>query len=74
MQGKIGDATVSYLYNVTRMQYQRNRARTSLLTRANFVAEIRNGGIITLLGVPFGSGERMALDRNQNGIPDGDEL
>ena len=74
VHGKIGDAPVSYLYNVTRMQYQRNRDRTSLLTRANLVAEIRNGGIITLLGVPFGSGERMALDRNQNGIPDGDEL
>ena len=74
VQGKIGDAPVSYLYSVTRMKYQRNRARTSFLTHANLVAEIRNGATVTLMGVPLGSGQRMALDRDEDGILNGDEL
>ena len=74
VHGKIGDAPVSYLYHVTRMKYQRNRTRTSFLTHANLVAEIRNGATVTLMGVPLGSGQRMALDRDEDGILNGDEL
>ncbi|MBX3744765.1 MAG: beta-propeller fold lactonase family protein [Verrucomicrobiae bacterium] len=32
---------------------------------------IREGATVTLMGVPVGSGWRMAIDRNLDGIPDG---
>ena len=74
VHGKIGDTPVSYLYAGKRIQYKSNRSDTGFMTHANLVAEIRNGATLTLMGVPLGSGHRMALDRDEDGVLDGDEL
>lgn len=34
---------------------------------------VQSGGSVSILGVPEGSGQRMGVDRNMNGAPDGNE-
>jgi YVTN family beta-propeller protein len=43
------------------------------LTRAALTTLISQGDTLTLMGVPFGSGLRMGVDRNLDGILDGDQ-
>ena len=43
------------------------------LTRAALVTKVLAGGIITIMGVPPGTGVRAGIDRNFNGVLDGDE-
>src|SRR5262249_4447059 len=43
------------------------------LTHAQLLTKIQNGDVLTLMGVPVGSGTRMGIDRNANGILDADE-
>ena len=43
------------------------------MTRAQLRAKVLAGDTLTIMGVPVGSGTRMGIDRNLNGILDGDE-
>ncbi len=40
---------------------------------SDLVAKVQAGGVLTVYGVPFGAGQRMGIDRNMNGVPDGNE-
>jgi hypothetical protein len=42
------------------------------LTHAQLVARIQAGDTLNLMGVPPGSGMRMGIDRNEDGVLDGD--
>ncbi|MEY2408356.1 MAG: hypothetical protein QOF48_1026, partial [Verrucomicrobiota bacterium] len=43
------------------------------MTRDQLRARILAGDTLTLMGVPLGSGTRIGIDRNENGVLDGDE-
>jgi YVTN family beta-propeller protein len=43
------------------------------LTRAQLMLKVQAGDTLTLLGAPPGSGNRIGLDRNANGVLDADE-
>ena len=43
------------------------------LTRAQLVAKVLVGDTLTIMGVPPGTGPRLAIDRDLNGVLDGDE-
>jgi hypothetical protein len=42
------------------------------LTRAQLVTKIAAGDRLTIMGVPPGAGLRMGIDRNEDGVLDGD--
>lgn len=42
------------------------------MTKAQLGSKVSDGDTLTLMGVPPGSGMRMALDRNEDGVLDGD--
>ncbi len=45
-----------------------------VLDDAALRARVRKGGSLTYTCVPFGSGERIGLDRDRDGIPDGEDF
>ena len=53
--------------------YQSDTAGLGPFTQAQLTAFIQSGDTLTIMGVPFGSGARMAIDRNLNGVLNGDE-
>jgi YVTN family beta-propeller protein len=55
-------------------QWQPDKAAESNLTTADLIALAARGSEVTLSGVPFGSGDRMGIDRDRDTYRDGDEL
>jgi hypothetical protein len=52
--------------------YRPDTTNLTSFTRAQLLAKVQNGDTITLMGVPPGSGLRMGIDRNEDGVLDGD--
>ena len=57
----------------TAVFYLRNKANKPLLTEAQLRAQAHPHGAVTYTCVPKGNGYRLALDRDLNGVLDGDE-
>ena len=53
--------------------YTPDSTNSPTLTHAQLVAKILAGDTLTVMGVPPGSGQRMAIDRDLNGMLDADE-
>lgn len=53
--------------------YKPDTTNLNNMSRAQLRAKVLAGDTLTLMGVPVGSGTRMGIDRNLNGILDGDE-
>jgi hypothetical protein len=53
--------------------YVRNKAHNPPLTEAQLRAKAHPQGAVTYTCVPKGNGYRLALDRDLNGVLDGDE-
>jgi len=49
-----------------------NSATLTTLVRSQLAAKIQNGDKITIMGVPPGSGVRMGIDRDEDGLLDAD--
>jgi len=62
-----------YVYRPATNDYLGDRAAVGPLTRAALEAKIAAGATATIMGAPRTSGPRLAIDRNGNAIPDGDE-
>ncbi|HTT62891.1 MAG TPA: beta-propeller fold lactonase family protein [Bryobacteraceae bacterium] len=60
------------LYNPAANNYQSDATGLGPFTQAQLVGFIQSGDILTIMGVPPGSGVRMALDRNLDGVLNGD--
>ena len=60
------------LYQARGSRYRPDTIGIAPLTRAQLQAKILAGDTLTLMGVPPGSGTRMAIDRDQDGVLDGD--
>ena len=55
-------------------QWKSDRSAEGPIATAALVALAGRGSELTLTGVPRGSGQRLGLDRDRDGYPDGDEL
>jgi DNA-binding beta-propeller fold protein YncE len=52
--------------------YKPDTTNLTTLTRSQLVAKIQAGDTLTVMGVPPGAGQRMGIDRNSDGVLDGD--
>lgn len=61
-----------YVYQPASQNYRPDKQSLAPLTRSELIAKVLNGGNVTLMGVPPGSGTRLGIDRNLDGVLDGD--
>jgi hypothetical protein len=71
--GTIDGRRRSLLYQPASDHYLTDRSDTGPFTRAELTARIAAGDTLTLMGVPTVSGVRMGLDRDLDGVRDGDQ-
>ena len=62
-----------FVYRPATNDYLGDQAALAPLTRAALEAKITAGATATIMGVPRTSGQRFGIDRDGNGILDGDE-
>jgi hypothetical protein len=60
------------LYQPVSNNYQTDTTGLGPFTQAQLTTFIQNGDTLTIMGVPPGSGVRLGLDTNLDGIPNGD--
>ncbi|MEO5803990.1 MAG: beta-propeller fold lactonase family protein [Verrucomicrobiota bacterium] len=72
VKGKIDGELHGFIYQPAFANYKMDTTNSSTLTRAQLRAKILAGDTLTLMGVPPGSGTRIGIDRNLDGILDAD--
>ncbi len=72
-KGVIDGRRAGFHFVTASNRYRADRLLSAPVTRSNLVQQILAGGILTIMGVPPGTGVRCGIDRNANGILDGDE-
>lgn len=73
VKGTIDSRRRGLLYQPGSNDYKLDSTNSATLTRAQLAAKVQVGDILTLMGVPPGAGQRMGIDRDLNGVLDGDE-
>jgi YVTN family beta-propeller protein len=73
VKGVINGQPRGYLYVTASNHYRADRLTSPPVTRATLVSNVQAGATLTLMGVPPNTGVRAGLDRNADGILDGDE-
>jgi YVTN family beta-propeller protein len=73
LKGTIDGVRHGLLYQPGANNYKLDSTNAAPLTRAQLVAKIQAGSTLTVMGVPPGSGLRMGIDRDSNGVLDTDE-
>lgn len=63
--GQMNGSNVQLLYNVASATYQSNVAGVGPFTHAQMVTAIQGGGVMTVMGVPFGEGAWLAIRGSQ---------
>jgi YVTN family beta-propeller protein len=72
VKGTIDGKERGLLYQPASNQYRSDKTGLGPFTRAQLISKIQSGDKLTLMGVPPGSGYRMGIDRDVNGVLDGD--
>jgi YVTN family beta-propeller protein len=70
--GAIQGQIYGLLYLPATGVYQTDTTGVGPFTQAQLTTFIQNGGTLTIMGVPQGSGVRMGIDRNLDGVLNGD--
>ncbi|MCI0539456.1 MAG: hypothetical protein L0Z50_29960 [Verrucomicrobiales bacterium] len=73
VKGTIQGTRHGLLYNRATRMYDADQAGFGPFTRAELVARALAGDTLTIMGVPPATRRRMAINRNTNGVLDGDE-
>jgi DNA-binding beta-propeller fold protein YncE len=73
VKGTLGGKLHGLLYQPGANVYRADTTNLAAFTRAQLVSAIQSGDRLTLMGVPVGAGQRMGIDRDENGILDADE-
>jgi hypothetical protein len=71
-KGTIDGQLHGLLYQPSTGTYRVDSTNLSVLTHSQLAAKIRGGDRVTFTGVPPGTGVRMGMDRDEDGILDGD--
>ena len=72
VKGTIDGQVRGLLYQPASNNYVADKTGVGPFTHAQLAAKIQAGDTLTFMGVPPGSGRRMGIDRDQDGILDGD--
>jgi YVTN family beta-propeller protein len=73
IKGTLNGVRHGLLYQASSNCYVLDSTNMAPMTRSQLTASIMAGDTMTFMGVPPGTGIRMGIDRNANGILDGDE-
>jgi YVTN family beta-propeller protein len=72
VKGTINGQRMGLVYRPASNDYQTDKTGIGPFTRSQLTSNITAGGVLTPMGVPRGSGTRMGIDRNLDGVLDGD--
>jgi YVTN family beta-propeller protein len=72
VKGRIDGRFQGFVYVTASNVYRADQQLAAPLTRAALTAKVVAGGTITVMGVPPGTGIRNGIDRDGNGVLDGD--
>jgi YVTN family beta-propeller protein len=72
VRGTLDGARHGLLYQPLSGTYLPDTTSLTSFTHAQLVARIQQGDSLTLMGVPPGSGRRLGVDRDEDGLLDGD--
>jgi YVTN family beta-propeller protein len=72
VKGMVEGVRRGFVYQPASNNYRPDRQLLAPLTRADLAAKVLSGGAITIMGVPPGLGVRLGIDRNLDGMLDGD--
>jgi YVTN family beta-propeller protein len=73
VKGTLDGQRHGFLYQPLTGKYFPDTTNLSTFTRSQLTTKIGSGDTLNIMGVPPGSGTRMGIDRDENGILDGDE-
>lgn len=73
VKGTIDGRPRGFSYTLPGASYRADTTNLANFTRAQLRTKVLAGDTITIMGVPVNSGVRMGIDRNMNGVLDGDE-
>jgi len=73
VKGTIDHQRRGLLYQPGLNLYKLDSTNSATMTRAQLAVKVLAGDTLTIMGVPPGSGQRMGIDRNLNGVLDFDE-
>jgi hypothetical protein len=71
-KGTVGGAIHGLLYQPASNNYESDTTGLGPFTQAQLITFIQSGDTLSIMGVPPGSGVRMGIDRDLDGILDGD--
>lgn len=72
-KGTLNGQIHGLLYRPVTDDYETDKTGLGPYTQAQLRSLITGGDILTIMGVPTGSGVRMGIDRDLNGVLDGDQ-
>jgi hypothetical protein len=72
VKGTVDGRIRGLLYQPGSANYRLDTTNLTALTRAQLTAKIQNGDRLSIMGVPPGTGIRMGIDRDEDGLLDGD--
>lgn len=73
VKGTLDGIRRGFLYQPGLNNYKPDSTNATTFTRAQLVSKVLAGDTLTVMGVPPGSGQRMGIDRDLNGVLDADE-
>lgn len=73
VKGTLDRQTHGLIYDLASNKYQADTESLGPYTRTQLLDQIQAGDTLSIMGVPPGTGMRMAVDRDENEILDGDE-
>jgi YVTN family beta-propeller protein len=74
VKGTLKGQVHGLLYRPGTNDYQTDKTGLGPFTRTQLINFVKSGDTLTPMGVPSGSGMRMGIDRNLDGVLDGDGL
>ena len=73
IKGTVDGISRGLVYQPASQNYKPDSTNSPSMTRAQLRAKVLAGDTLTVMGVPVGSGTRMGIDRDADGVLDGDE-
>ena len=72
VKGIIDGERRGFIYQPVLNNYRPDKQNLPAMTKAELIAKVQTGGVLTLMGVPPGSGARVGINRDGGGVLDGD--
>jgi hypothetical protein len=72
IKGTLDGRLHGLIYQSGSANYKPDTTNLTTLTRSQLTTKIQNGDRLSIMGVPPGSGIRMGIDRDEDGLLDGD--